>query len=68
QKILNKGGISISAALSSNPTKTKFWPDSWKLFVKAWKKIEGSIGENKKSWLWVPKSISLANEQGNANS
>ncbi|CAG8608517.1 3380_t:CDS:1, partial [Gigaspora margarita] len=68
QQILNKGGISINAALSSNPIKTKFWPDRWKPFIKAWKKVEGSIGENKEPWPWVPESILLANEQSNTYS
>ncbi|CAG8566104.1 23443_t:CDS:1, partial [Cetraspora pellucida] len=50
------------------PIKTKAWPDRWKPFIKAWKKIEESIGKNKELWLWTPKSISLANEQGNTYS
>ncbi|CAG8480860.1 25629_t:CDS:1 [Dentiscutata erythropus] len=68
QQISNKGGISINLALSRNPIKTKYWPDRWKPFVKAWKKAEGSIGKNKEPWPWTAESISLANEQGNSYS
>ena len=68
QQIFNSRGISISIALPSNPISTKSWPSRWKPFVKAWKKVEGTIGKNKESWPWVPESIALAHEQGNTYS
>ncbi|CAG8741313.1 36091_t:CDS:1, partial [Racocetra persica] len=58
--IRDKCNVSVKDALNSTSINLKGWPESWKIYVKAWKKLEGRVCTNTEAWPWSLADISLA--------
>ncbi|CAG8670868.1 11339_t:CDS:2, partial [Dentiscutata erythropus] len=56
--------ISIQAALNEVPVKMQAWPEWWKPYLAAWKRIEGRIASSSDSWPWSLEDIHMAEIKG----
>ncbi|CAG8768843.1 10119_t:CDS:2, partial [Cetraspora pellucida] len=57
-------GFVMKAALNRRPVKLKGWPEHWRPYVNAWKRVNGRIEGSAESWPWNRESLSIANASG----
>jgi hypothetical protein len=56
-------GISVFQSLSQSTIKLKGWPDHWKPYLNAWKRLKGQINSTQ-SWPWQLESLKINNVSG----
>ncbi|CAG8715220.1 4057_t:CDS:1, partial [Dentiscutata erythropus] len=59
----NKRNIEVVTALKENLIKLKTWLDKWKPYLKAWRKVTGTILASS-SWLWEDSIIQIGQWTG----
>jgi len=64
-ELQNKKNITAIKALNEVPVKNRAWPEYWKPFIIAWKRIGGSINQDVDMWPCEPEDIKVANVPGN---
>ncbi|CAG8603138.1 13128_t:CDS:2, partial [Ambispora leptoticha] len=64
QRLQSKRNISVVTALTRSPIKLKGWPDNWKPYLVAWKRLKGSITATNE-WPWNISQLEIHEQIGN---